>query len=501
MGLFSLFNLFTPKKDCRKYKPEDSAPPKYSSNSSFEKTFDSSYSVSQSVLASYEKDYRASQVNELSQTVLTNSAMKSVLLNRDVLVHDTHVFNEKLELEGSITNQRSSGRCWIFAATNIMRLALMKKYHLDSFELSQNFVFFFDKLEKANHFLEKVIELSPTESIDSRLMQTLVSYPVNDGGQWDMLVNIIEKYGVVPQSAYPETHHSSSSSELNWLVTKKLREFSITLCKMLQNGKSVDQARASKIGMINEIYKILAITLSEPPKTFTWEFRDKSGKYYCFENITPKAFYEEHVKGSMGSGEGVDGMISLVNDPRHPYYRTMTVQHLGNVVGGHKVTYINVPIDDMKEVSIKTIQAGNPVWFGCDVGQFFSKTGIMDLDVYNYNAAFTTDVVRNLTKAQRLEYKESLMTHAMVLTGVHLLENGGTVSASRWRVENSWGEDSGVNGFNVMSDSWFSEFTYQVVIDKAMLNGERLGKIVEMARAGDVIELPLWDPLGSLALI
>jgi bleomycin hydrolase len=266
-----------------------------------------------------------------------------------------------------------------------------------------SFVFFFDKLEKANYFLEQNIELADMAP-DSRLIQTLYESPVNDGGQWDMydtikththrIINIITKYGIVPQSAFPETINSSASSDLNWIITKKLREFGIALRAIINASGSVSQARIVKQTQLAEIYRILATTLAIPPTTFDWEFTNAKGEFYRFTDLTPVRYYNEFIRPSLSSGEGVSGMVSLVNDPRHEYYREMTVEHLGNVHGGQAVRYLNVPIEDMKDVAMRLLIQDRPVWFGCDVGQFFDGAkGIMDLDAFEYGSAFKTDVV------------------------------------------------------------------------------------------------------------
>ncbi|KAJ3222169.1 hypothetical protein HK099_002602 [Clydaea vesicula] len=462
-----------------------------------------SQSISSETLDTYSADYNKNEKNELAHHVIRNASVTDILLNGDILMKNPELFSEKIDLEGNITNQKSSGRCWIFAATNCMRLVLMKKYNLKTFELSQNYLFFFDKFEKCNYFLETMVELALIEEPDSRLIDRLFSTPVNDGGQWDMLVNVVEKYGVVPQCAFPETYHSSNSSQVNWLVTKKLREYGITIRKALrEEKKSVEQVRELKTEMLNNIYRILVTALGEPPKTFDWRFRNEDGKFHSLDHITPKNFYENHIKPGLGTGEdlGVGSYVSLVNDPRHPYYTRMTVKHLGNVYEGKKINYLNVPVEVLKEAAYNTIKDGKPVWFGCDVGKFYDrKHGVMDLNMYNYRAAFGVDVVNNMTKAERLMYNESLMTHAMVFTGVHV--NDSTGSTERWRVENSWGVSAagtGSSGFEIMNDDWFSEYTYQVVVEKKYLRKD-LEPLLGVSNSQPIIELPLWDPMGSLA--
>ncbi|CAG8541165.1 12332_t:CDS:2 [Funneliformis caledonium] len=391
--------------------------------------------------------------NLLALNAISGNDFSKVLLNREITINDIHVFSEKIELEGKSTNQKSSGRCWLFAATNVMR------------------------------FLENIIELAD-EDIDSRIIQYLIQAPVNDGGQWDMVINILEKYGVVPKSAFPESYNSSNSSKLNWLVTTKLRDFAYHLRELHNAGKDHNTLRCVKIGMMEEIYRIIAISIGEPPKKFDWTFRDKNGKYHNYPNLTPKSFYQDII------GYKATETLSLINDPRNPYNRLYTVKYLGNIQGGFPIRYVNISIEMMKQLSIKVLRSGKPVWFGSDVGKgSYSPLGILDNKVIDYELGF--NVKFELTKAQRLQYGQSLMTHAMVLTGVHI-ENDIPV---RWRVENSWGDAIGDKGYFVMTDDWFTDWVYQIVLEKKDTPKE----LVEVLDQEPQV-LPAWDPMGSLAI-
>ncbi|KAG9290653.1 hypothetical protein G9A89_011616 [Geosiphon pyriformis] len=440
-----------------------------------------SATLTEEYLAEFSKIFNDDPKNKLALNAITGDDMTKVLLSRDVTVKDIHVFSEKIELEGKATNQKSSGRCWLFAATNVMRLIVMKKYNLDEFELSQPFLFFYDKLEKANFFLENMIELVGQET-GSRLIQYLLYNPVQDGGQWDMVINLLEKYGVTPKAAFPESYNSSNSGRVNWLVTTKLREFAYQLRQMHASGQSGHSLRSAKVKMMEDIYRILAISLGEPPKVFDWSFRDKDGKYHHHEGLTPKRFLEM-------IGYKAQDAFSLVNDPRNPYLSLYTVAYLGNIQGGHPIRYVNIKIEEMKRLAVQVLRSGKPVWFGADVGKFSNTPlGILDNKVYEYELAF--NVKFKLDKAERLKYGDSLMTHAMVFTGVNL-ENGKPV---RWRVENSWGEDRGQKGYFVMSDDWFSEWVYQIVLEKKDAPKELLDVLQQKPQV-----LPAWDPIGALA--
>ncbi|KAI7873183.1 peptidase C1B, bleomycin hydrolase [Mucor mucedo] len=422
--------------------------------------------------------------NALAMNAIMNSDPTQVMVNPSVALKNRHVFNVKLDVEGVATNQKQSGRCWIFAGTNVLRLAVIRKYRLnEDFELSQNFLFFYDKLEKANWFLENMIDLAE-EDINDRVVQYLLTSPVGDGGQWQMFINLIEKYGIVPKTAYPETIASSSTARLNWLVTAKLREFASQIRKALRDGLSVNTIRVIKEEMMQDIYRIMVIYLGEPPLSFDWEVIDKNNKCVSLSNMTPKKFMKDVVDYP------ISHTMSLINDPRNPYARAYTVARLGNVVGGDPIKYVNTTASQMKKLAMDVLKSGNPVWFGCDVGQFSNRnTGVMDTKVFDYKLTFNVDF--SMSKAQRLLYGESAMTHAMMFTGVHLDKNNSPV---RWRVENSWSETSGEKGFWIMSDEWFNEFVYQVVLEKAVVPKKLVDLLDEKA-----IVLPAYDPMGALA--
>ena len=287
-----------------------------------------------------------------------------------------HEFSITIET-GEITNQKASGRCWMFAALNVMRLEIMEKLNLETMELSQNYPLFYDKLEKSNYFLENIIE-TLEEPLDGRLVSYLLTDPLCDGGQWDMFANLVEKYGVVPKDAMPESAASSQTAEMDRYLTRKLREFACALREAYAKGEKVEALRARKEEMLETIYRMLCISLGTPPKEFTYETRDKDKKFIRISDITPQEFYKQYV------GLDMDDYISLINAPTadKPYYKMYTVQYLGNVKGARQVKYFNLPAEELKLAAIAQLKDGKAVWFGSDVGQCSSRVGgLLDLNV------------------------------------------------------------------------------------------------------------------------
>ncbi|KAI9840178.1 MAG: hypothetical protein M1838_004188 [Thelocarpon superellum] len=455
--------------------------------------------MSVSTMQEWEKELLEDPKNRLALAALSSNAPASVLTSRSALIADPQTFNVKIPLEGApITNQRASGRCWLFASTNVFRVALMRRHGLKEFELSQAYLFFWDKIEKANYFLEQIIDTAD-ESLDSRLVQTLLAAPVNDGGQWDMVANLVEKYGLVPQALYPDSFNAMNSRAIDTIITTKLREDALDLRRLATGaaGRGV-AARTSlakvKHAMVRDVHRILTLTLGPPPSphnNFTWDYYDKDEKLHTL-TTTPLAFARELASSaSMRACGGTDvhRLFSLVNDPRNPYGELLTVSRLGNVVGGHPIRYVNVDMATMKAACIGMLRRGLPIFFGSDVGKYSdSQSGVMDTGLIDYELGF--NIRLGMTKSQRLQTGESAMTHAMVLTAVHLVEERPV----RWRVQNSWGTAAGTDGWFVMSDRWMDEFVYQAVVDPAFVSKEVCDVLRQTPRS-----LDLWDPMGALA--
>ncbi|KDQ53510.1 hypothetical protein JAAARDRAFT_61224 [Jaapia argillacea MUCL 33604] len=456
--------------------------------------------LSLSNLESWESYVAADPKLKLARTILCHSELRSTLISRPAGIADQHVFNTEVDFKTDpITNQKSSGRCWLFATTNVLRFSIMKKLNLKEFQCSQSYLFFYDKLNKSNYYLELSLEHADLP-LDDRLVNHLCGDLISDGGQWDMVVNLLENYGVVPQAVYPESTHSSLSSPLNTLLKTKLREDALILRRLSSALRSASPSlseteikatlRAKKEDLMKEVYTIMSATLGVPPmpnESFVWEYYDKDDKPARWEG-TAVEFYKSFTNKQYPPSE----CFSLINDPRNEYSKLYTVDKLGNVWGGRPVLYVNTEIDNLKNAIVKMIKAGQPVFFGCDVGQFSDSTaGIMDTALYEYESAF--NIKLGLTKAERLQVNESSMTHAMVISAVHLDPTTG--KPVRYKVENSWGPDRGEKGYFVMSDKWFDEFVYQVVVLKSLAPKD----LVKVFESGEKVVLPPWDPMGSLA--
>ena len=436
-------------------------------------------------LQHFEASFDAQRANALAMNAVTKNGICDAAENVKAAPNNLHAYSVMVEA-GDVCNQKKSGRCWMFASLNVMRLKVMDKLNLKNMELSQNYPLFYDKLEKSNYFLENILD-TLDEPLSGRVVAYLLQDPIGDGGQWDMFRSLVAKYGVVPKDIYPDTAVSVETMKLRKYLTTKLRGFACELREAAAAGESMEQLRARKDAMMETVYRMLCISLGKPPVRFTWETRDKDGKFVRISDITPQEFYEKYV------GFDLDNLVTAINAPTQdkPYGHTYTVQYLGSVrEGKYPVKYLNLPMDDLRAIAIAMLKDGMPVWFGSDVGQFSNrKAGILSLDAYDLGGLFDTEFPMN--KAQRLDYGESLMTHAMVLTGVDLDENGKPI---RWKVENSWGDESGDKGFFVMSDEWFGEFAYQILLDRSYFTAEQNAQF-----DADPIVLAPWDPMGSLA--
>ena len=429
--------------------------------------------------------YEANPKFAAMENAISHNGLLASLEKRSAAVENTPIFSLDLT-EDKVSDQKASGRCWMFAALNTFRHKMIAGFQLEDFELSQAHTFFWDKYEKSNWFLEQVLATADQE-LTSLKVKFLLDTPQQDGGQWDMVVALFEKYGVVPKSVYPESISSSNSRELNQILNKLLRQDAQILRELAAKGAESAELQAKKEELLQEVFNFLAMNLGLPPRQFDFSYRDKDNNFHSESGLTPQVFFKKYVDLKL------DDYVSIINAPTadKPYGKSYTVEMLGNVVGSKPVRYLNVEMDRLKELAIAQMQAGETVWFGSDVGQSSNrKAGIMADGMYDFTSSM--DIQLTQDKAGRLDYSESLMTHAMVLTGVDLDENG---KAKKWKVENSWGEKVGNKGYFVASDSWMDEYTYQIVVRKEFLTEAELA-----AYEAEPIVLAPWDPMGALAL-
>ncbi|HEY8598948.1 MAG TPA: C1 family peptidase [Thermomicrobiales bacterium] len=439
--------------------------------------------LSESYIAELRREFAANRANKIAQNAVVGTSIDAVALDHEIAVATVPSFSHKLD-DWNVTNQRQSGRCWMFAGLNLFRVGAMKKMGVKEFEFSQNYTMFWDKFERANYLYEAIIQTADQPLAD-RTVSFLLEDPLGDGGQWNMFVNLIKKHGAVPKAVMPETQSSSETRKMNSLLKAKLREGCQDLRERYAGGATPEALAERKDTLLRTIYRMLCIHLGTPPERFTWQWADSDKNFHRDEEMTPQEFAAKYIELP------IDEYVCLVNDPRatSPYGRTFTVEYLGNVVGGAIVKYLNIEIGLMKEIAQKVIVGGEPVWFGCDVGkQMERKQGIWDKNLFDYGALYGEEFTQD--KAARLDYHETLMTHAMLFTGVDVVDG----TARRWRVENSWGEENGQKGYYTMNDSWFDEYTFEIAARKDLLPAE-----LQAALDQEPIVLPAWDPMGALA--
>ena len=448
---------------------------------SSENIVDRSLTVEQ--IAEFKNVFDTSETSSLMQNVVTQRDVNEVALNRGIVTESVHSFSNLLD-DWSVTNQARSGRCWMFAGLNMFRVESKDVLNVKEFEFSQNYLMFWDKIERANFLLEAIIDTAD-KPIDDRTVSWLLQRGVEDGGQWDMFVSLVKKHGVVPKTVMPETESSSNSMRMNSMLNYQYRQGAKKIRDLYAQESGLEEMRTSKKDTLSAMYQILAIHLGSPPDQFFWQWRDKDGGFQRDGDMTPIDFAQKYIVTPM------DDYVCLGHDPRtsSPTGKTFTIQYLGNVVDGPQIKYINISIDVMKDIAIRMIQDGKPVWMGCDTGkQMHRDLGIWDAELFDYPGVYETEF--SMDKAERLEYHQTRMTHAMLFTGVDLVDG----KPRRWRVENSWNDKVGDKGFCLMNDSWFAEYMFEISAPKSYLPQDILD-----AWDDDPITLPPWDPMGSLA--
>lgn len=437
--------------------------------------------ITNNILNDFSNEFNKDDKNELLKNAVSNNKLKTLVVNRDKIQNRNHVFSKKIDIKTSSSDQKDSGRCWIFALLNLMRFSMIKKYKLDeNFEFSSNYLFFYDKLEKSNIFLHNIIKTSECPD-NSRIFDLFMHEPVSDGGQWNMLANLVNKYGVIPKSNMNETYASTHSDELNGILNDKLRSFAYEIRSQHNNTK--DHIHK----YMEEVYRILIIFLGEPPKQITWEYytgKEDKKKYKVIKNITPLNFYKKHVPYN------INNKVCLINFPskNRPFYRKYDIKYNGNVLQGRNTNYINVPIETIIKACEKSINSKMPIWFGCDINKYSdNRSGILDTELMNYELIFNESLKMN--KGDKLNYHINELNHAMIIKGYNKL-NG---DIDRWLIENSWGKYNETKGEMEMTTSWFENYVIEVVVDKKFLKS----KVRKTIKSKPIILDP-WDILGNL---
>lgn len=432
--------------------------------------------ISEAMLERIRSGYAATPEQKAVKNALASNSIAALAVNSENLAMcDTH-FSHRVTTRG-ITNQKSSGRCWLFTGLNVLRAKMIREYDLPEFEFSQNYCSFYDLLEKSNLFLQAVIDTRDA-GLDDRKVDWLMKNPIGDGGQFTGVSNLIMKYGVVPKSAMPETYQSDNTSGMTSILKQKLREYALEL-RAMQPAKIQER----KTEMLTEIYRILVECLGVPPTEFEWTYYDKSGNEVTRRTYTPKSFYDEFI------GEDLErNYVMIMNDPSREYGKVYEIEYDRHVYDGENWLYVNLPIERIKDIAIASIKDNTAMYFSCDVGKFMDRAkGTLDLKNFDYESLFATSFP--MDKRERIQTFASGSSHAMTLIAVDLNEAEDPV---KWMVENSWGASSGYQGCLIMTDEWFDEYMFRLVAERKYVPEDVLKMLDQKPTL-----LPAWDPMFS----
>lgn len=428
------------------------------------------------------------QLKKSSATTGADKALGNALFANsiDVLSHNGNnpaaknkYFSNYVKSSG-ITDQKSSGRCWLFTGLNVMRAKMIESYGLGDFKLSHVYCFFYDQLEKSNLFLQGVID-NAKKPMDDKMVQWLFQNPLSDGGQFTGISDIVTKYGVVPADVMPETYAANNTSKMRQLLSYKLRQFGLELRESAAAGKKTADLQKRKTEMLSTVYHMLTLFLGNPPENFTWTRTDKSGKPMDTKEYTPKSFYNQYIAKDLNNN-----YVMLMNDPTRPYYKIYEIEYDRHTYDGKNWTYINLPMDSIKQIAIRSIKDSTMMYMSCDVGKFLDKSnGLLDSANYDYESILGTQF--NMTKKERIMTFASMSSHAMTLMGVDLDADGKPV---KWEVENSWGADYGYKGHLIMTDAWLDGYLFRLVAEKKYISQATLDLLKQKATL-----LPPWDPM------
>ena len=426
------------------------------------------------------ESYKPTAAEEALRNILLGNNVNSMALNQENQNEMDTYFSNSVDSKG-ISDQESSGRCWLFTGMNVMRAKMIAENNLGAFEFSQVYSFFFDQLEKANLFLQGVID-TRKKPFDDRTVDWLFRNPLSDGGTFTGVADIITKYGLVPKGVMKETYTSNSTSAFNSLLKRKLREFGLRLRQASENGAKDKELQAMKKDQLKVVYRMLATVYGVPPTEFTWAPKDANGKYREEpQTYTPRSFYQKYIGWDLQNN-----YVMLMNDPTRPYWKSYEIEYDRHAYDGHNWLYVNLPLDEIKAMAIASIKDSTMMYFSCDVGKFLdSKRGLLDLNNYDYETLLGVEF--GMDKRERILTYDSGSSHAMTLKAVDLDSNGNPV---KWQVENSWGASSGHHGTIIMTDEWFNEYMFRLVVDKKYVPAKVLDVLKEKPT-----KLPAWDPM------
>ncbi|MBR5131290.1 MAG: C1 family peptidase [Alistipes sp.] len=432
--------------------------------------------ISEAMLQEIRSSYTEDAADRAARNAMAQTAIATLATNADNLAMIDTNFSHRVKTKG-ITDQQQSGRCWLFTGLNVLRAQMIEEYDLGELTFSHNYLFFYDQLEKCNLFLQAVIDTKHLK-MEDRQVEWLFKNPLNDGGQFTGVSNLVMKYGVVPAEVMPENYQTNNTSQISNLLKLKLREYGLKLREQKDRRAPV----ALKTEMLKEIYQMLVRAYGVPPTEFEWTLRDRSGKVLSTKTYTPQSFYKEY----FGELNLEQDFVMVMNDPTREYHKVYEIEYDRHVYDGHNWVYLNLPIDEVKALAIASIKDNTAMYFSCDVGKFLlSKKGTLDIANFDYESLF--DVEFPMNKEQRVRTFASGSSHAMTLIAVDLDEEG---NAKKWMVENSWGAKSGWQGNLIMTDEWFEEYMFRVVINKKYIPAETL-KLLEQKP----VMLPSWDPM------
>ncbi len=434
--------------------------------------------ISEQMLQQIKQSYQGTAADKAIHNAIANNDINKLAINAESLNHMDTYFSNKVETKG-ITNQRSSGRCWLFTGLNVFRSQAIAKYGMGEFQFSQNYTFFWDQLEKANLFLQGIID-TREKPMDDKMVEWLFKNPLSDGGQFTGVSDLLTKYGVVPSDVMVETFSSNSTGRMSNLISLKLKEFGLELREKAVNGAKAADLDKQKTEMLGTVYRMLALTLGEPPTKFTWTRKDAQGKPVETKEYTPQSFYQEYIGKDLQNN-----YVMLMNDPSREYYKLYEIDYDRHVYDGKNWTYVNLPVEEIKQMAIASIKDSTMLYFSCDVGKFFDRErGMLDVNYYDYGSLMGTTF--GMDKKERIRTFASGSSHAMTLMAVDLDSNG---KPKKWMVENSWGP--GANGGHlIMTDEWFNEYMFRLVVDKKYIT-DKVKSVLKQTPT----RLPAWDPM------